>query len=165
MVINLMICPSWPGVGIYLWFSFIHEWRIMPKHIMYSLIATVLWGIWAVLVKISSTRMGHWPSIFIYTMFSVITVVILFFSLGQNFKQVETSGAIVAAVAGILGGLALVFFQKAVSCGPVSTSTAISALYPVFAVVFGVFFLKENLSTLNTIGIFLALVAGVLISL
>ncbi|MCK5131215.1 MAG: EamA family transporter [Candidatus Sabulitectum sp.] len=137
----------------------------MQKHITYSLVATVLWGVWAVLVKISSTRMGHWPSVFIYTMFSVITVVVLFFSLGQNFKQVETTGALIAGLAGILGGLALVFFQKALSCGPVSTSTAISALYPVFAIVFGVFFLKESLSTLNTIGIFLALVAGVLISI
>jgi len=137
----------------------------MQKHIMYSLAATVLWGIWAVLAKISTTRIGHWPSILIYTLFSMTTVVILFFGLGQNLKQASIPGVLVAALAGILGGLALVFFQKAVSCGPVSTSTALTALYPVFAVVFGVFFLKENLSVLNTVGVFLAIAAGVLISL
>ncbi len=136
----------------------------MQKHIMYSLGATVLWGVWAVLVKIASTKMGHWPSIFIYTLFSVITVTVLFFALGENLKTVSLSGFLVAGMAGVLGGLALILFQKAVSCGPISTSTALTALYPVFAVVFGVFFLKENLSTLNIIGVFMAIVAGVLIS-
>ncbi|MCD4707166.1 MAG: EamA family transporter [Candidatus Sabulitectum sp.] len=137
----------------------------MQKHIMYSLGATVLWGMWAVLVKISSTRMGHWPSVFVYTLFSLGTVAILFLSLGQTLKQVDLPGLLIAGLAGILGGLALVLFQKAVSCGPVSTSTALTALYPVIAIVFGVFFLKENLSTLNIIGVFLAIAAGVLISI
>ena len=137
----------------------------MQKHIMYSLGATVLWGMWAILVKISSTRIGHWPSVLIYTLFSVVTVAILFLSLGQTLKQVDLPGFLVAGLAGVLGGLALVLFQKAVSCGPVSTTTAITALYPVFAIVFGVFFLKENLSTLNVIGVFLAIAAGILISI
>lgn len=137
----------------------------MQKHIMYSLGATVLWGMWAVLVKISSTRMGHWPSVLIYTLFSVATVTVLFLSLGHTLRQVDVSGIVIAGLAGILGGLALVFFQKAVSCGPVSTSTALTALYPVFAIVFGVFFLKENLSSLNVVGVFLAIAAGVLISI
>jgi uncharacterized membrane protein len=118
-----------------------------------------------VLVKISTTRIGHWPSILIYTLFSLTTVVILFFGLGQNMRQANIPGILVAGLAGILGGLALVFFQKALSCGPVSTSTALTALYPVFAVIFGVFFLKEHLSVLNIIGVFLAIAAGILISL
>ncbi len=136
----------------------------MQKHIVYSLGATVLWGMWAVLVKISSTKLGHWPSVLVYTVFSLGTVAILFFSLGQTLKNVNLSGFLIARLAGILGGLALVLFQKAVSCGPVSTSTALTALYPVFAIVFGVFFLKENLSSLNVIGGFPAVAAGVLIS-
>jgi len=136
----------------------------MQKHIVYSLGATVLWGMWAVLVKISTTKLGHWPSVLVYTIFSLGTVAILFFSLGQTLKNMNISGFLIAGLAGILGGLALVLFQKAVSCGPVSTSTALTALYPVFAIVFGVFFLKENLSTLNVIGVFLAIAAGVLIS-
>ena len=136
----------------------------MEKHITWGIIATVLWGLWAVLLKLSSTRLGHWQSVLVYTVFSVITVVVLYFSLGENTRQFETTGVILAASAGVLGGLALVFFQKAVSSGPVSTVTAISALYPVIAIVFGVVFLRENLSTTNFIGIILAVAAGVLIS-
>ncbi len=132
---------------------------------MYSLGATVLWGVWAILVKISSTRMGHWQSILIYTVFSVACVSILFLVQGQSLKEVDLPGVLIAGTAGILGGLALILFQKAVSCGPVSTSTALTALYPVFAIAFGVFFLKENLSSLNIIGVILAVAAGVLISI
>ncbi|MCD6588453.1 MAG: EamA family transporter [Candidatus Fermentibacteraceae bacterium] len=136
----------------------------MEKHITWGIIATVLWGLWAVLLKLSSTRLGHWQSVLVYTVFSVITVVVLYFSLGENTRQFETTGVILAASAGVLGGLALVFFQKAVSSGPVSTVTSISALYPVIAIIFGVVFLRENLSTTNFIGIILAVAAGVLIS-
>lgn len=86
----------------------------MQKYVMYSLGATVLWGMWAVLVKISSTRLGHWPSVLIYTLFSVATVAVLFLGLGQTLKQVDLPGVLIAGLAGILGGLALVLFQKAV---------------------------------------------------
>ncbi len=137
----------------------------MEKHITFSLVATVLWGFWAILVKMSSTRIGHWPSIMIYTLFSLFTVVLLFLSLGQTLRNADTTGMLIAALAGVLGGLALIFFQKAVSCGPVSTSTALSALYPVLAVVFGIFVLKEQPSTTNLIGILLAIAGGVLISI
>ncbi len=132
---------------------------------MFSLAATVLWGFWAVLVKISSTRIGHWPSIMVYTLFSLVTVLVLFIGLGQTLKNTDTGGMLIAGAAGVLGGLALVFFQKAVSTGPVSTSTAISALYPTIAVVFGIFVLKEQPSVTNLIGILLALAGGILISI
>ncbi len=46
-----------------------------------------------------------------------------------------------------------------------STSTALSALYPVLAVVFGIFVLKENPSVTNLVGIMLALAGGILISI
>lgn len=137
----------------------------MEKHIVFSLIATVLWGFWAILVKISSTRIGHWPSIMVYTLFSLVTVLVLFIALGQTLRNIDTGGMLIAGAAGILGGLALVFFQKAVSTGPVSTSTAISALYPTIAVVFGIFVLKEQPSVTNLIGILLALAGGILISI
>lgn len=149
-----------------LWFSdTTDEWITMPKHIMYSLAATVLWGIWAILAKLASIRIGHWPSVLVYTLFSTATVTILFLSTSQSLRNSGAHGILFAGVSGIVGGLAIVFFQKAVSCGPVSTSTALTALYPVLAVIFGVFFLKENLSTINTIGVFLAIAAGVLISI
>ncbi len=84
----------------------------MEKHIVFSLTATVLWGFWAILVKISSTRMGHWPSILIYTLFSVVTVALLFMGLGQNLRSVDATGVLIAGGAGILGGLALFSSRK-----------------------------------------------------
>lgn len=137
----------------------------MQRHILYSLVATSMWGIWAILVKLAAERIGHWPSVMVYTIASVTTTVVIFTSLGKSLRAMDPSGVVIAIAAGVLGGLAVVFFQKALSIGPVSTTTAISALYPVFAVIFGVVFLKERLSPLNYAGIAMALVAGVLISL
>lgn len=137
----------------------------MQKHILYSLVATVMWGVWAILIKLSAQRIGHWPSVMVYTIASVTTTVVIFMVLGKSLRDMDATGAAIAVAAGILGGLAVVFFQKALSEGPVSTTTAMSALYPIFAVVFGVLFLKEKLSVLNFVGIAMALAAGVLISL
>jgi len=137
----------------------------LQKHILYSLAATSMWGVWAILIKLSAQRIGHWPSVMVYTIASVTTTVVIFTSLGKSLRGMEATGVAIAVVAGILGGLAVVFFQKALSEGPVSTTTAISALYPIFAVAFGVLFLKERLSALNYAGIAMALAAGVLISL
>ena len=137
----------------------------MQKHILYSLAATGMWGIWAILIKLSAQRIGHWPSVMVYTIASVTTTVVIFMSLGKSLRGLDSAGVAIAVAAGILGGLAVVFFQKALSEGPVSTTTALSALYPIFAVVFGVVFLKERLSALNYAGIVMALAAGVLISL
>lgn len=137
----------------------------MQKHIAFSLAATTLWGFWAVLAKMSAQRIGHWPSVLIYTLASVVTTMTVFTVMGKSLRGVGHTGVFLAVAAGILGGLAIMFFQKALSEGPVSTTTALSALYPIIAVIFGVVFLRERLNPLNCAGIVLALAAGVLISL
>lgn len=157
--------PVLPGHGKMAMFRGLQGKGRMQKHILYGLVATCMWGVWAILVKLASGRIGHWPSVMVYTLASVTTTVVIFTSLGKSLRGMDPAGVWIAVAAGVLGGLAVVFFQKALSVGPVSTTTAISALYPVFAVVFGVLFLKERLSPLNYAGIAMALAAGVLISL
>ncbi len=137
----------------------------MQKHIIFSLGATVLWGFWAVLVKLSASRTGHWQTVMIYTLFSTLTIAALFVVRGESLRNPDTLGVIFAAAAGILGGLAVISYHKAVASGPVSTSTAISALYPVIAVIFGMTVLREQPSATGIIGIILAVAGGVLISL
>ena len=117
------------------------------------------------LAKLSAQRLGHWPSVLIYTLISAATTLTVFTVTGKTLRDMDGTGALQAAAAGILGGLAAVFFQKALSDGPVSTTTALSALYPIIAVIFGAVFLRERLTPLNYVGIALALAAGILISL
>jgi len=137
----------------------------MPKHVMYTLMATVLWGFWAVLAKLSADRIGYYSSALIYSAFSFLTVLVIFLVMGQNFRNTGIPGGTIAAAAGVLGGLALISFQRAMSTGPLGTSVSLTALYPAIPVIFGLLVLSEKLSVTKGAGIVLAIAAGILLSL
>jgi uncharacterized membrane protein len=136
----------------------------MPKHVVYSLMAAGLWGFWAVFAKLSADRIGHHASALIYSTFAFLTVLGIFVASGQSLRNAGISGSALAVVAGVLGGLALASFQKAMSTGPLGTSVSLTALYPAIPVLFGLLFLSEQLSVTKTVGILLAIAAGVLLS-
>ncbi len=135
----------------------------MSKSIMYSLAATVLWGIWGVTAKLSADRMGHWPSLFIYSTVSFLIILIIFIVTGSTLKYASTSGVFLAVTAGLAGGLAVASFQKAISCGPLSSSISLTSLYPLIPVLYGVLLLGEKITIAKGTGMGLAIVAGILI--
>ena len=135
----------------------------MSKPILYSLIASGLWGIWAICAKLAADRMGHWPSLFIYSSVSFLLILIVFSVTGSTLKQASTPGIILAVAAGLSGGLAVTSFQKALSCGPLSSSVSLTALYPLIPVLYGVLLLGEEITIAKGTGMGLAIVAGVLL--
>ncbi len=137
----------------------------MSRSIVYSLIATGLWGIWGISAKLAADRAGHWPSLLIYSSVSFIIVLFLFISNGSTLKNVSTPGILMAVLAGISGGLAVASFQKALSTGPLSSSISLTALYPVIPVLYGVILLGEEITTAKGIGMCLAIAAGILLSM
>ena len=137
----------------------------MPKHVVYSLMATALWGFWAVFAKLAADRIGHHSSALIYSAASFLTVLGIFIASGSTLRGTGITGGVLAVSAGITGGLAVASFQKAMSCGPLGTSVTITALYPAIPVVFGLLFLAERLSATKLAGVVLAIAAGVLLSL
>jgi len=136
----------------------------MPKHVVYSLMATGLWGFWAVFAKLSADRIGHHASALIYSSFAFLTVLGIFLASGQSLRNTGVAGGVFAAIAGVLGGMAVASFQKAMSTGPLGTSVSLTALYPAIPVLFGILLLSERLSVTKTAGILLAIAAGVLLS-
>ncbi|MBN2585709.1 MAG: EamA family transporter, partial [Candidatus Fermentibacteraceae bacterium] len=78
-------------------------------------------------------------------------------------RHVPAGGLILAAAAGLSGALAVAAFQKALSCGPLSSSISLTALYPVIPVLYGVIILSEKITLARGAGMGLAIVAGVLL--
>ncbi len=135
----------------------------MSKPVLYSLIASGLWGIWGIFAKLAADRMGHWPSLFIYSSVSFLLILLVFTVTGSTLKHVSTPGVLLAVTAGLSGGLAVTSFQKALSCGPLSSSISLTALYPLIPVLYGVLLLGEEITIARGTGMGLAIVAGVLL--
>jgi uncharacterized membrane protein len=137
----------------------------MPKHVVYSLMATGLWGFWAVFAKLAADRIGHAASALVFSAASFLTVLAVCIISGESLRTSGFSGTAMAVLAGVSGGLAVVSFQKAMSSGPLGVSVSITALYPAVPVIFGLLFLAEHLSPVRLTGVVLAVAAGVLLSI
>ena len=107
--------------------------------------------------------MGHWPSLFIYSSVSFLLILLVFSVTGSTLKHASTPGILLAVTAGLSGGLAVTSFQKALSCGPLSSSISLTALYPLIPVLYGVLLLGEEITLARGTGMGLAIVAGVLL--
>ena len=135
----------------------------MSRSLLFSLAATLLWGVWGISAKLAADRMGHWPSLFLYSVVSFATIAVMFTVSGSSLRGIPQSALILAAVAGLSGGLAVASFQKALSCGPLSTTISITALYPLIPVLYGVIILSERITPARGAGMGLAIIAGVLL--
>ena len=137
----------------------------MPKHVLYSLMATGLWGFWAIFAKLSADRIGYQSSALIYSAASFLTVLAVFLLSGHHVRSAGLAGSVFAVLAGVLGGLAVASFQRAMSSGPLGTTVSLTALFPAVPVLFGLLFLAERLSPVKLVGVVLAVAAGFLLSI
>lgn len=135
----------------------------MPRSLVFSLAATLLWGVWGITAKLAADRLGHWPSLFLYSAVSFLMISTMFALSGSSLRQIPLQGALLAVAAGLSGGLAVAAFQKALSCGPLSSSISLTALYPLIPVLYGAIILGERVTVARGTGMALAIVAGVLL--
>lgn len=135
----------------------------MSRSIIFSLAATLLWGVWGITAKLAADRLGHWPSLLLYSAVSFTVISVMFALSGSTLRHVQATGVLLAVAAGLTGGLAVAAFQKALSCGPLSSSISLTALYPVIPVLYGIIILGEKITVARGTGMGLAIVAGVLL--
>ena len=121
--------------------------------------ATVLFGVWGVLSKMASNRIGY-KSLFFYDclVFFVGGLVVLYL----NGFKVETSpsGILYSVLYGATGMIATFLFIIAVSKGKASLVTGITAVYPVVTILLAMILFKEAITAKQVVGIVLS-VAGV----
>ena len=125
--------------------------------------ALMLWGLWSFIPKITTQYIGP-KSAIIYEVFGAILIAaVVLFSL--NFRlDTHPKGIALAITTGMLGFLGALFFLMAVSKGPLTLVAAFSALYPVVSILLAISFLHEALTVRQGVGIFLAILAMVLVA-
>lgn len=133
------------------------EWLI------FSFLALILWGIWGLFSKIAN-HYSNPSSIYLYGSIGALLVTI-FSVLFLDFRfSGHPLGIVYGLIAGISGGAGVVFFYFAMREGKASVVVTLTALYPLVTLVLSCIILKEHITIKQTIGIFLAIIAMVLLS-
>lgn len=135
------------------------------KPVLCSLLAALLWGVWAVGAKYSADRIGFFNSSLFYVLFSFLTVLTVYSVSGIHLPRLTSPGTMIAMATGIAGGLALIFFQAAIMNGSISIVVPVTGLYPIIPAIYGIALLGEDITPVKIAGILMAIIAAILLSL
>jgi len=128
------------------------------------LVAMVCWGFWGFLMKLASEHF-NWHQIFLVTSIVTLATSSLIFVLLKPSINVHSPGFIYAFLAGIAGALALIAFYTALGVGKAIIVVPLTALYPVITIILSYLILNEKIALVKGVGIMLALVAILLVSI
>jgi bacterial/archaeal transporter family protein len=136
-----------------------HAW------LLFTIIALVFWGITGVTQKLSTNRISSQLS-FLWFAYAMIAISIVLALTAPMHWHVRPLIFWLAVAGGALNGLgALTSFSALESGGKASIVISLISLYPLLSVGFAVTFLHEHLNWLQAIGIAIAIVAAILLSL
>lgn len=130
------------------------DWRIA------TLLVILFWGLQGVLVKVA-LREADWRGFFL-----VYTIVAVLLSLGILLWRGWSVGSIeLSAIAALVSLLGFIFYMEAINVGKVSLVVPLTSLSIAVAVILSVVFLGEKLDIYKDVGIVLAILAVVLLSI
>ncbi|MCE4621311.1 MAG: EamA family transporter [Desulfurococcales archaeon] len=136
----------------------------MAKWLLMALATLVLWGFWGVALKLASKRLD-WKSLYIISnmvIVAVVAVLLITRSIELPTEKSSLGYALIAGVCGTSGYILLILSMKA--GGKASIVIPLTSLYPALTVILSKLLLQEPLNRFQVIGIALALIAIVLLS-
>jgi transporter family protein len=128
------------------------------------LVAMVCWGLWGFLMKLASEHF-NWHQIFVVSSIVTLSASLLIFVLLKPSINVHSPGFGYALLAGVAGALALIAFYNALGVGRAIIVVPLTALYPVITIILSYLILNEKIALVKGVGIMLALVAILLVSI
>jgi transporter family protein len=137
----------------------------LPGWLWFAAIALVFWGITGVTQKLATNRISSELSFmwFAYAMIAISATLVLFVPIHWHLRPLIFWAAVAG---GTLNGLgALTSFTALESGGKASVVISLISLYPLVTVAFAVMVLHERLTVTQAVGVGLAIVAAILLSL
>jgi uncharacterized membrane protein len=133
--------------------------------IIYAAVALVLWGASGVTQKLSTNRISSQLSFLWFAAAMAAISVALAIAVPIRWHLGWTTMFLCVA-GGLLNGLgALTSFSALENGGKASVVISLISMYPLFTAALAVLFLHERLSGVQAVGIVLAIIAAVLLSL
>lgn len=129
-----------------------------------SLIAMMCWGVWSLLTKVAFDHFNWYQVLITTSLVSILTSLLLYFHFRPAFN-IHSPGFFYAVFAGVASSIAVVAFYMALSRGKATIIVPLTALYPVVTIILSRLFLHERTTLLQSLGIALAIIAILLISM
>lgn len=127
-----------------------------------AFIAFVLWGLWALFPKITTSYIDPRSALFFQAVGAFGVALVVLATLGFR-PQLDARAVPLALVTGVLGMSGGIAYMYAIARGPAMLVSVLTALYPLLTVVLAWLFMGETVSVRQWLGIALALVSIVLI--
>lgn len=131
----------------------------------YVFLSMIFWGFWAFLPKLAIRYLDP-GSILVFEVLAGLTIAAVIIALKRSKISFRLAGVLPAFLAGILGygGMFVYILTVAEQASTISVIATLTGIYPVITLILGLLFLKERLSRINYIGIFLALISVALLT-
>jgi uncharacterized membrane protein len=132
----------------------------MPRWLLWSLIALLSWGVWAILSKLIGDALSAAHSQALSTVGLVPVMVALGFSRKLSATGNRLRGTLCAFAAGVLGSAGnIAYYHTLNRGGKAATVVPLTALYPLVTIALAVVLLKEKLNRIQIVGALLSLTA------
>jgi transporter family protein len=136
---------------------------LLPKWLLYAILALLWWGVFGFLGKVGSDRITPSQMQFFFTIGMVPVALVCAYRL--KFKIASSKrGVSYSLLMGILAALGSLAFFAAMKAGQASLIAPATSLYPALTVVLAVLVLRERLNKVQIVGLLLALVSIVILS-
>ncbi len=132
--------------------------------LLLSTVTLFSWGLWALLNKIALKDMS-WQQVYVVSIFVSIAAILIVYVFFKPPIDLQSRGFSFALSASILGTVAVMAFYAALEAGKASIVVPFTSLYPVIAIVLSYIFLNERLSSTQGLGVMLAVIAILLMSI
>jgi len=136
---------------------------MMSDWMYFSLITVALWGVVGLLQKLGTNRVSA-DALLVWLMVGYL-LLMPWMILDIDFSELETRDIWVGILAGVTNGLGAWFLFAALEKGAkASIAVPLTALNPLVTILLALLLLTERLTVVQSIGVILAILAGVLIS-
>jgi transporter family protein len=136
----------------------------MADWLMLSLVAMVLWGFVGLLQKVTTNRISA-DAVLIWDRIGYVVILPLLV-INTRLNNLGTKDIFIGTMDGITNSLGALFLYMSLESGAkASIAVPLTALYPLLTVLLAVGLLGERVKSLHWIGIILAIVAGILMSI
>ena len=138
----------------------------MAQTYTYFIFILIAWGLWGFTGKyalkfISPVSLLMWEAIGSVVFYLVISIILFL-----NYKfDTNTAGITASILTAFFGVVGIIIFFFTLSKTKASILVPLTALYPVITIIFSFIFLQEKVTLVQGIGIVLAIIASVLLSL
>lgn len=134
--------------------------------VLFTMLALVGWGVGSFIAKLATNKIGSSAVFWDMVGFSIVSALYAFLIFKPAVLLAsDKTGVWFAMLAGATGAIGGVGFYLLMSMKDASSVAPLTALYPALTAILAFIFLREQLTLVKGIGIILATVAVVLLSL